>query len=125
MNELSPSTASDTAAADASASKIEELRRELNATRSILQLCLFAGIFTSAGVASFVGYQLRQLMKETEARTVALEQVRLEEVKMDALVDQLRQFGRTYPDYVPILNRVGLQAATSAAPASVLAPAPK
>ena len=86
-----------------------------------LQLCLFAGIFTTAGVASFVGYQLRQLMKETDTRNVALEQVRVEEVKMDALVDQLRQFGRTYPDYVPILNRVGLQAATSSSPAAASA----
>ena len=121
MNELSPSHAP----ADSSASKVEELRRELNATRSMLQLCLFAGIFTTAGVGSFVGYQLRQLMKETDARSVALEQVRVEETKMDALVDQLRQFGRTYPDNVPILNRVGLQAATSSVPASVLAPAAK
>ena len=110
---------------DPDASELQAVRRQLKATRAALHLCLVAGLFTSAGVGAYLAYQLRQLMKETDARTGAIEQIHQEEGKMDTLVDQLRQVGRTYPDYAPVLGRVGLLAATSAPPASVLAPAVK
>lgn len=104
-------------------SEIERLRKEISQNHAALHLCLMAGIFSSVGSAILIGYQLRQVSRELKERTPAIEQIRTENAKIDGLIEQFRQFGKSYPDYTPVLAKFGLSPATSAAPASVLQPA--
>ena len=73
------------------------------------------------GVGAFFGFQVWQSGKELESRAVLHQQIQLEQAKFDAVVEQLRRFGGNHPDYVPILQRYGIEVPSG--PASVSTPA--
>lgn len=105
-------------------SELDRLRKEVSQNQAALHLCLMAGIFTAIGSVILIGFQLRQVSRETSDRAATIEQIRAENAKIDGLIEQFRQFGKTYPDYAPVLAKFGLTPATSAPPASVLQPGP-
>jgi len=95
------------------------LQNELTATRSFLRLSLISSLAAYIGMASFMGHQVWQSNRELVSREVVLQQVRAEEVRMDGLIERLREFGAAHSDYQAILIRTGFQTATDAPPAAL------
>lgn len=106
------------------AAVLDALQHELAATRSVLRLSLISSLAAYFGVASFMGHQVWQSNRELVSREVVLQQVRAEEVRMDGLIERLREFGAAHSDYQAILMRTGFQSATDAAPAILTGPPP-
>ena len=93
-----------------------------------VNLLLAALIVLSGTFAVFVWVQVRharQDLKNMKLQANSLIQTfTRDKPSMDAFVVKAAEFGRTHPDFVPILKKYGVPVATSAPPAAATSPAP-
>jgi len=90
-------------------SRLTELQVEVQSLRGFLWQCLLGTLLAFLGLGAFFGIQAWQSGKELESRNLLYQQVQLEEAKFDAVVEQLRRFAVSHPDFVPVLQRAGVE----------------
>lgn len=95
--------------------RIQKLETEAGELRSWLGQVLAGSSAAFLGVGAFLGFQVWQSGKELESRAVLHQQIQMEQAKFDSVVEQLRRFGASHPDYVPILQRHGVELPQGAA----------
>lgn len=96
---------------------------------------LLVGLFIVSGTLSvFLWRQARYARADLEAvkgpAAQLIQGFKQEKAAMDAFVGNLAEFGRTHPDFIPILNKYRIPLSTGAppvvpAPNAAPAPAPK
>jgi hypothetical protein len=89
--------------------RVQELEAEVGELRRWVGQILIGTTAAFLGVGAFLGFQVWQSGKELESRAVVHQQIQVEQARFDAMVEQLRRFGGSYPDYVPILQRYGIE----------------
>jgi hypothetical protein len=108
-----------------------DLRAEFNSLRQLAVSLLILVFVLSGTLNLYLLRQYRSLTKELAEKGPQLERLALEYQKgvpfMTNVVARLTEYGRTHPDYVPVLTKYGFKpgGATKPAPAapSSLAPA--
>jgi hypothetical protein len=100
-------------------SRVRELEAEMGELKRWVGQILIGTTAAFLGVGAFLGFQVWQSGKELESRAVLHQQIEAEQARFDAMVDQLRRFGGSHPDYVPILQRYGIEVPTGASPGAV------
>jgi hypothetical protein len=107
--------------------QVQELEVEVGELRRWVGQILVGTTAAFLGVGAFLGFQVWQSGKELESRAVLHQQIQMEQARFDAMVEQLRRFGGSHPDYVPILQRYGIEVppgvSTGVGPAKVVQPA--
>jgi len=96
------------------------LQDEVNHLRSLLQMTLVASLLATASIATYVFWQVRQLKREITGRAGTMAQMQQETPKMAGWIGQVKEFGRTHPDFREILVKYKLtdEPAMSPAPAA-------
>jgi hypothetical protein len=108
-----------------------DLRAEFNSLRQLVVSLLILVFVLSGTLNLYLLRQYRSLTKDLAEKGPQLERLALEYQKgvpfMTNVVAKLTEYGRTHPDYVPVLAKYGFKiaGATNPAPAtpSSLAPA--
>lgn len=89
---------------------------------------LVALIVVSCTLTVFLWRQVRYAKRDFEAMkapaTQIIQDFNQNKANMDAFVAKIADFGRTHPDFMPVLNKYRIPAATTAPPAAVVAPKP-
>ena len=108
-----------------------DVRAEFDSLRHLVMSLLVLVFVLSGTLNLYLLRQYRSLTKELAERGPQMERLALEYQKgvpfMNNVVSRLTDYGRTHPDYVPVLAKYGFKpaGATNSAPAnpSALAPA--
>jgi hypothetical protein len=98
-----------------------DLREEVRQLRTLLGITLISCLVITVSVGVYVSKQVAQLRREVNGRMDTMAQIPEENRKMSAFIVQLKQFGRTYPDFAEVLKKYDLkddQAASAPAPVS-------
>ena len=81
---------------------------DFSSVRSMLQMSVLASLIATTAVTAYLGWQLRQVVREQESRQQALIQVRDNQKKMEEIAERFRAYGRTDSAFVSVLQRHGL-----------------
>jgi hypothetical protein len=101
------------------AAQIASLQRQV--TTLLLALVVLSGTFTALMFMQARGAR-RDLAAIKQPATQLIQAFNQEKPIMDNFIARLADFGRTNPEFVPILNKYRIPVATSAIPATVTPP---
>jgi hypothetical protein len=120
MNDLNPTSSSPTAQPSSELTELKELCVQLRAQTHNLRL---AQLIVALAVAGFFWVEVRrngQALSTMRPQAMQVEEVSKKQTPaINDFVNRLAEFGRTHPDFVPVLTKYGIPTATTSAAPSV------
>jgi hypothetical protein len=116
MNDLNPTSSSPTAQPSSELTELKELCVQLRAQTHNLRL---AQLIVALAVAGFFWVEVRrngQALSTMRPQAMQVEEVSKKQTPaINDFVNRLAEFGRTHPDFVPVLTKYGIPTATTSA----------
>jgi hypothetical protein len=126
MSDLNPTSQSPTAQPSSELTELKEQCAQLRAQTHNLRL---AQLIVALAVAGFFWVEVRrngQALNTMRPQAMQVDEVSKKQTPaINDFVNRLVEFGRTHPDFVPVLTKYGIPTATTSAAPGVPPAAPK
>jgi hypothetical protein len=99
-----------------------ELEEQLGSLQRLVGTVLVLLLIISGTFSIYLFWQVRAENRELEALRQQLQQVIKIEAQQNEVVKRMQDYGRTHPDFLPILGKYGLTPEAFGTPASGSAP---
>ena len=122
MSDLNPTSPSPTAP---TSSELTELKEECAQLRAQTRNLRLAQLIVALAVATFFWVEARRNSQALETMRPQAAQIaevtKKQTPAINDFVNRLAEYGRTHPDFVPVLTKYGIATTTSAAPSAASA----
>lgn len=129
MSDLNLSSPSPSSPVAPSPSELNELKAECAQLRAQTQNLRLAQLIVAVAVAGFFWVEVWRNGQALETMRPQASQVaevtKKQTPAINEFVNRLAEFGRTHPDFVPVLTKYGIATTTTSAVPGALPPAPK
>jgi hypothetical protein len=126
MSDLNPTSSSPSAQ---SSSELTELKEQCAQLRAQTHNLRIAQLIVALAVAGFFWVEVRrngQALNTMRPQAIQVDEVSKKQTPaINDFVNRLSEFGRTHPDFVPVLTKYGIPTTTTAAAPGVPPAAPK
>jgi hypothetical protein len=126
MSDLNPTSQSPTAQTSSELTELKEQYAQLQAQTHNLRL---AQLIVALAVAGFFWVEVRrngQALNTMRPQAIQIDEVSKKQTPaINDFVNRLAEFGRTHPDFVPVLTKYGIPTTTTSAMPGVPPAAPK
>ena len=129
MSDLNLPESSPLSAAAPSPTELTELKEQCAQLRAQTQSLRLAQLIVAVAVAGFFWVEVSRNGQALETMRPQAAQVaeatKKQTPAINDFVNRLAEFGRTHPDFVPVLTKYGIAATTTSAVPGALPPTPK
>jgi len=102
----------------------EDMKQQCACLQRQITTLLLALVIVSGTLTVFLWRQARYARRDLESTKAPIENSRKNKAAMDAFIARIAEFGRTHPDFAPIMTKYRIPMPTGAPPATATAPAP-